>query len=640
MRKVAKLFSVLTACIFILPAAAQEKLPDFGNVDIADMQLRECPFEKNADAMNLLSYESAHIYSTVSGVFIDIEKRVRIKIFNQRGFKFATVAIPYFGQSDDKIKSISAITYNLNGQGKIVKQVLEKNDIFRVTERGDGNSVRFAFPGVKAGSIIELQYFEKSDFQLNLTPWLFDDYIPTRKSVCTIGYNEILFPNIRVTATMPVEKYRDSSYGNVNETYAMANIPAFTYEPLMGAVKDNVQRIEVSILPQEVARNNDAVETKWPDVISFLLNSPYFGAQLKKDVGGVKPFIDSVKKLPLYEKITAVCRHTINTAKWNGEYSFFADNIDAAWSKRRGNSGEINLIAITLLRRAGVECYPIITGTTNSGKVDMGFLSLGQFNCVDILIADGNTWHVVDAAQKLPFTIPPANVFNNYGLVIDKKHGMWFKIKDNRVLLSSSINLKAAIDSNGKLTGNLSEYFYGYAKTNTLSAPGKVNNDESRDFLGQDIINIKIDSSKEENTDDDQKALMRSFVFKADMQQTGNYYFLNPLSLSSFRKNPFTDTARRFDIDFGCNQAYSVVMSISFPDNFEVTELPANKEIRLPDTSISFRRIIAVENNTVIVRSDFELQNAAYGAQQYPFIKQVFEKIYALLNEQLVFKKK
>ena len=49
---------------------------------------------------------------------------------------------------------------------------------------------------------------------------------------------------------------------------------------------------------------------------------------------------------------------------------------------------------------------------------------------------------------------------------------------------------------------------------------------------------------------------------------------------------------------------------------------------------------MARQNDALIVREHFELNNAVFSADQYPFVKEVFEKMYALLNEQIVFKRK
>ncbi len=641
MKNINATLATFLAVFLYATAHCQDSIPEFGKVDMADMRLKECPFDKGAAAMNLFNYESATAYPTENGPFIDVERRVRIKIFNQAGFKYAAVEIPYAAGDQDKIKNISAITYNLDEQGNIVTQKLDKKDLFKESVNKDEKTVRFAFSSVKAGSIIEFRYVEKSDFNVSLNVWAFDDYIPTRKSICKIGYKTFMSSNIGLAASMPVQQQSDTSYNDIKATYVMTDIPAFRHEAFMGPVKDNIQRLEFSILPSAISSGDGSAADKWLGISTFLFNSPFFGGQLKLEISSLKKELEGLKKLPVKDKIGAVYALVRKNIKWDGTYGLFAKNIQDAWAAKQGTSADINFITISCLRQAGVECYPIITSTNGNGKIDAGYGSINQFNCVDILVMDGGTAYVIDATQKFqPYTVPPFNVINNYGLVVDKKRGMLFNIQDNRPLMKNIISLKAIIDSNGMMTGTVSEYFYDYAKVDVLSNTGKRDDDKSKDLLQQDIVNFKADSVKDENADDDEKPLLRTFTFKLEMQQTGDYFFLNPLFLSNFRKNPFTDTARRANIDFGCNQLYSVDMYITFPGNFEVSEIPANKEIRLPDTSVSFRRFIAVQNNTLVVRNYFGLQNAIYTAAQYPFVKQVFEKIYGLLNEQIVLKRK
>lgn len=652
------IISIFLVFLFFTAAHSQDNLPEFGKVDIADLQMKECPFDKGADAMYLFNYENAK-FIVNNGYYVEIERRIRIKIFRQTGLKYATVIIPFVSKNRlSRITGISGVTCSLDPNGNVITKKLERKDILKEKEDKDESSIRFAFPGVSPGDVIELKYVQKERNTLYLSPWLFQDVIPCRLSHCNLEYDNTVRIFMHLNTVNPLEQKIDTIgmdkdapgvaayfYSSVTRAYTMRDVPAFRVEPLMTSVKDNLQRIEFSVSPSRGFAAYISVAAKWGFFVKDLVSSDEFSGQFKKDISGTALKLDTIKKLPSAgEKIAAVCQWVEKTIKWNGDESVYADDIDdlnSVWASTRGSNTEINLIMLNLLKKAGLHCSPILISTNSHGKVDMEFPSISQFNGMDVYIKDGARYYIVDGTQVYQsYKIPPYNILNNYALVVDDDESRWIHVSDERQLMRNVINIKADIDSNGVMRGQVFEYFYDYARVDMLSNSSRQEDDIDKDFLERNVSGIKVDSVIQQDAYDVEKPLVKSFNFKLDMEQTGDYYFLDPFFLSSFRKNPFTDSLRRTDIDFGCNQYYSVGMYITMPGNMVASDIPANKEIRLADSSFSFGRFTAVQNNAVLVRNHFELNNASFSAEQYPFVKQVFEKMYALLNERIVFKKK
>src|SRR5215213_9341043 len=112
---------------------AQKILPEYGTVILADLQLKECPFDKGASAMKLFDTQEITLEVSNAGFYhLITERRVRIKIFNSTGFEFANIKLPYYGRSRSvKIKELSGVVYNLGPNETIVTQKLEKKDFFK-----------------------------------------------------------------------------------------------------------------------------------------------------------------------------------------------------------------------------------------------------------------------------------------------------------------------------------------------------------------------------------------------------------------------------------------------------------------------------------------------------------------------------
>src|SRR6185436_15683876 len=103
-----KRYYILILLLSSLQISAQyRKLPDFGKVDVSELQLKECSFDKNSSAMVLFS-EGESLFkldlNVTNPVFRQTEYHVRIKIFNKDGFNQANVKIIYPIRSDVSVR--------------------------------------------------------------------------------------------------------------------------------------------------------------------------------------------------------------------------------------------------------------------------------------------------------------------------------------------------------------------------------------------------------------------------------------------------------------------------------------------------------------------------------------------------------
>ena len=105
-----------------------ENLPSFGDVTKEDLELKQCDFDANAEAMILV--EDGRI-EAVFGKGIEMKKRVRIKILDKKGLDWANVKLVYYSEGrQQEILSLSAQTYNLDASGKTVVTKLDKKLVY------------------------------------------------------------------------------------------------------------------------------------------------------------------------------------------------------------------------------------------------------------------------------------------------------------------------------------------------------------------------------------------------------------------------------------------------------------------------------------------------------------------------------
>ena len=216
-----KLFVLFLLSFTAFIAFSQNEFPAFGKADLKELMMKECSFEKEANAMKLIDYQETEITTTGYDIRIKIERRVRIKIFNKSGVDAANIIIPYLRKSKkSKVNDISALIYNLDSSGtNIVTQKLQKDQIFKEKVDNAISTVAFTFPDVKPGSVIEYRYTHIEKNSLHLDPWFFQDKLPTAVSVCKFIYPFTMRFDYRFITTDSVTREYISKQNQTTRTF-------------------------------------------------------------------------------------------------------------------------------------------------------------------------------------------------------------------------------------------------------------------------------------------------------------------------------------------------------------------------------------------------------------------------------------
>src|SRR5882672_4973144 len=143
--------------------------PNEREVTVEELEMRTFPKDTSAVAVVLFD-KGEHIKLGD----LSFKRHQRVKILKKEAFdSWGTV---FLWEEGKNIGKIEGTTYNLvNGQ--IVKTELEDNAIFRVPFGKHRTQIRFTFPNLHEGSIIDFRY--KATEKTRWTVWVFQRGIPT-----------------------------------------------------------------------------------------------------------------------------------------------------------------------------------------------------------------------------------------------------------------------------------------------------------------------------------------------------------------------------------------------------------------------------------------------------------------------------
>ena len=649
---------LLILLFFIADTFAQKGLPAIGKIDKADLEMKECDFDKNANAVKLIEWGNVwYERGTETVLFKQVnEKRVRIKILKEKGLSFASVIIPYYSYNNDqKITKIEAYTYNLDASGNVKATEVQKSSVFTKRINKRGSELIIAFPEAKIGSVVEYKYrMEREAFWI-INDWYFQDKIPTRYSEYQLKV-PVLFrfnvhPVLTSTPEVKEEIFDDIIAMNegvitaktVKKNYIMKNVAGINDEPFMGATKDYQQHLEFQLSQIDYGEGNSKdYRTNWKDVVKTLTEDEDFGLQLGKEVSGLSDLFKETANIENNEaRMSFIYNYVRKNMNWNGEESIYSfDGIKKAWERKAGSTGDINLLLIVLLNEAGIKASPILLSTRENGLVNKGFASLNQFNVVQAYVNLGGKTFTLDATDRISsYKLIPESVANTAGFVVEGEGGKWINLIDHhKYRMMAAIH--GDIDSTGIMKGNCLINSIDYAKKGRTMAWKKDKEKFKLAYLNAPGIAIKIDDLTVNNAETDSLPLEQKVLFTQILNGSGEYKYFTANLFSGFDKNPFLEDERMTDVDFGYQQEYNIFGSFSIPDGYVFEELPKNISMIMPDTSIIFNRYMQVEDNLLNERISVEFKHTYYPASDYPEFKEFYKKLLAKLNEQIVIKKK
>lgn len=646
MRTLATVAVLLLFNISLLAQKNKDKdkdIPAWGKVEKADLELKECDFDKNAEAF--IMFDVGEFVDMMGGA-PELNARVRIKILNDKGLDRGDIHIRYHSyRNDEQIRGLEAQTYNLDASGNVVITKVDKKQIFQKALDKHYSEMAFSFPEVKAGSIIEYKYTWVNP---SLITWYFQGSIPVKYSRYTLNYlNEMEIACTPYTS-LPLDAKSEDKGTRTVKTYAMSNIPALRDEAHIFNEIDYYQRLEsrlIAIYDPRTGRRISRTYT-WADVVRVLMEDEDFGLQIKKNIPRTDDLDQELKTISdPYKKMATIYRYVRKNMLWTGVDNIWADQgLRAAWKDKKGTSAEINLILVDLLRDAKLDANPLLVSTHDHGFINTLMPNVRDFNKVMAYVTIGDNRYVLDATDKNnPPHLIPFNVMYTEGLAIEKYETYewgWRTLWTDKNRFKNTTILSLTIDDKDQIKGEGSINSYDYERLNRaidLKA-GKEKFVEA--YFANSVPGLSVDSVSFTNEESDSMPLVQHVFFHQPLNASGDYRYFTVNMFTGLEKNPFVPDSRYTDVFFGANQNFDIIASVTIPEGFQFDELPKNIRMIMPDTSISISRRCAAENNQLSVRISLEFKRPIYMANEYPEFHEFYKKLFDLLNEQFVVRKK
>lgn len=402
-------------------AFAQKSPIKFGDVPMEDLKMTHYAKDSSAAAVVLTDYAEAYITVMTSDIKMTIERHVRIKILRKEGLKWGDVAIllRQSGSSEERVIGLKANSYNLV-DGKIVITKLEKDGIFKDKYNRNFVQQKFTMPDVKEGSIIEYTYKISSDFWTYFPNWQFQRTIPTRWSEywAMIPRYFQYEKYMQGYLTVAVNEVKDMTVGGVEvkaHHWAVKDAPAFKEEPFMTSEEDFISRINFALASINFpGQPTQEIMESWAKLNKELTEDNDFGKVIEKS-GFLKDIVASVTTglTDPVQKVEAIHRYIKENVEWDGTEDYYPGDLKKILEKKKGTSGDINILLASMLDKAGISVDMVLLSTRSHGFIRQAYPMARQFNYVICAARLQDKVLLLDATEKhLPYTIIPERCLN------------------------------------------------------------------------------------------------------------------------------------------------------------------------------------------------------------------------------------
>ena len=419
------------------------------------------------------------------------------------------------------------------------------------------------------------------------------------------------------------------------------NVPPFKAENFVKNDRNYITSVRPELNSTNFNNTFKSYATTWDDIRDKLKDYDDFGGQLSKKSLARNVLSQDILSMTLpKEKANKILKFVQSTYTWDGNVGLFTgDGIKSLIDSKIGNSAEINLYLIMLMREAGLNVSPMIMNTVNRGILNIAFPTIGAPNYVVACLEDNGNYYLYDATSKfsLPNLLPP-RAYNYNAILLKEKKAEILQI-NNFIESKTYLNVDAKLNEDTTFEGNFKDRD---TKTFAILAYDEyADNKQDYEKKYKERYTFNFNNYKSEVVNDNE--FQTSFDFNTDgfVDGVGGKLIFNPLLFLYRQNHEFNQTEeRKYPIEFLSPYETVKKVTITIPDNYKFENLPKSKKFKTEDEGIVYSYVVSTEGNKITVETSVKIDSDNFPKEYYPAFKQIFDAITQLEGQLVTLVKK
>ncbi|MEM6878121.1 MAG: DUF3857 domain-containing protein [Bacteroidota bacterium] len=629
----------------------------FGDIPPEDLALTQLESDTSADAYVLHDQVNHEIYKQYNSYEILTTIHRRVKLFQSSSFDRADVEIEYFTDGE-KVKNLQATIYLPDGQ----TFELDRRDIIREEIDDDNSIVKFTFPQVTEGAIIEYKYELESEYFIQTKKHYFQEDIPVRRSVFD-AYAEAatsfvavsncfeemcINQKLNITGSDRIRRERNRREGTLFR-FEICDIPGFDIEPYISNIPDY---LPYAFLQLSSYLDLGSFEMKnylgtWNTAANYLINHDNIGERFLNSAQAAR-LADRDMYLfgsTQFDKAQQALNIVNSNMEWNGEYGFGTDEqLKDLWEKGSANSGAINMMLLVILKDHDIEARPVLTGLRNYGRPIMDYPIIRQFQHLMVLANLDGVDYLLDAnGYRSEVGLPREEALNEAAWVFDEDTNYWIDVE--APLVTDLYRVSGQLQADGYCQFHIQNQSKQYIASNAyedLMDENDVVEGPVIDALLKKYPDSELIERQYAAWTDPTKPFNLNLDVRAQIgQPLDDFLYTQLVLIDVFTSDLVDDDERLFPIDFTFPFKQIYIAEFDLPEGYTVDEMPESSRVRSPDGSINVQFMMAHNEaeNKISVNLTVRVAASMYPANQYGILREIFQRVIDIQDSMVVLKR-
>lgn len=535
-----------------------------------------------------------------------LDYHVRLRIFDKEARQASIVALPYYYNNGmERISNIRGTTYLSSGE----KIELNPERIRTINLNSRYNVKEFTMPGIEDGSVVEYAYRIRRRYIEELP-----DFYLSREAPTSIAKVKITYPEY-----LRYEAYTENYDGNINnstarvdtgtvpkiftvpqpepivmEEWSATDIPKVDEISYISSVNDYRGKLKFQLSEFGIPRQQ--LENNWNLVVARLRRNqnPLDIAELNDEAKKIGRSIANEIGEEYPEAVQdSVFKYVNSRMNYSGMRTPFSTIRDGAVLKgKTADQAAVAQTLLAMLQGAGINAFPLLVSTRETGRINLDFPSFYQFNSQIVCTEIGDKMYFLDAA--FPHSQPdliPVETYNETGLLLKEDSFEWIDINPEKSIFDIAVTIKGSLTAGGNLSGTVTAEYTGYPAQiiRTNRAQGEHESSILRETLFDGFSKITFSNTELQNIDDfDKPVEVRSDFTVEDyaISFTDGLRF-NPMIVGQLMNNPFDENNRELPVTLDAPEKLEVRYDITLPSGFSVNRGSNNRSISLPGANFN-----------------------------------------------------
>ncbi|KKL15186.1 hypothetical protein LCGC14_2508110, partial [marine sediment metagenome] len=384
------------------------------------------------------------------------------------------------------------------------------------------------------------------------------------------------------------------------------------------------------------------VSSTWEDVAKTIYDSDAFGDELHRSNYFDDDLDEALAKVATEkDKILRVFEYVKSRMSWNGFTGYYAEEgLKQAYKKQSGNTADINLMLVAMLRYAGFDANPVLVSTKAHG-IPL-FPTRNGFNYVVAAVDDGDGRFLMDATNKQGQINMLKEYLLNWNGRLLREDGTseWTTLLSPKPAVQNFI-VNVDLGTDLHVSGTAQSRFTGYSAMDYRKNFQGLSPEDTKAKLEKINQGIELADVTLSNLNKVYEPVSLSYSFEplTAVEQVGDKVIISPLFHLAITENPFKSDERTYPIDFSYPRKNRYIISIAIPDGYQVESLPESAVVNLFDTMGTFSYRVNKSPAGIQVLCEQSINTPMMGPEKYQELKKFYSMILEKEQEKVVLSK-